>query len=306
MGPPTSSFRVPGDEASAPERRGRGDALRTLEPAEPGAESSAPREDAQQAVNWSDELEELHEESSKTHFIDVWTRKAIIQRIGGLPASPTVIDVGCSTGHLLKDLSMALPRARLIGVDLVASGLLKAGRQVPRATLLRADVCNLPLEEECADGVVSANVLEHVPDDVGALRELGRVLRPGGRAVIVVPAGPHNYDYYDRFLGHERRYGRGELARKAGTVGLRTVEDLHLGAPLYPAFWLTKQRNRRVHGGLHGEALRERVKTDIDRTVDSRLGHLACRAEELLLELGLSLPFGIRGLTVLERPREAR
>src|SRR5665811_2073897 len=75
------------------------------------------------AVNWSDELEELHEESSRTHFIDVWTRRAMIERLGHLPAAPTVIDVGCSTGYLLEDLRRAIPQARLIGVDLVAAGL---------------------------------------------------------------------------------------------------------------------------------------------------------------------------------------
>ena len=46
------------------------------------------------------------------------------------------------------------------------------------------------------------------------------VVRPGAPAVIVVPAGPGTYDYYDRFLGHERRYARHELSRKAAAAGL--------------------------------------------------------------------------------------
>ena len=55
----------------------------------------------EQAVNWSEDLETLHEESSRTHFIDVWTRRAMLVRVGPLPAAPTVIDVGCSSGYLL-------------------------------------------------------------------------------------------------------------------------------------------------------------------------------------------------------------
>jgi ubiquinone/menaquinone biosynthesis C-methylase UbiE len=253
-------------------------------------------------VNWSDDLEELHEESSRSHFIDVWTRRAMLARVGELPAAPAVIDIGCSTGYLLEDLRRAIPEANLTGVDLVAAGLRKAHENVPDATLLQADACALPLEDKSADAALSANLLEHVPDDTLALREILRVLRPGARAVIVVPVGPGNYDYYDRFLGHERRYARGELARKARAAGFEVLEDIHLGAPLYPAFWAVKQRNRRRYEHLHDEALEARVKQDIARTTSSSLGELACRIEEALLASGVKLPFGIRGLTVLARP----
>ena len=73
--------------------------------------------------------------------------------------------------------------------------------------------CRIPIASATADVVVSTNVLEHVRDDEAALIEILRVLRPGGRAALVVPAGRGIYDYYDRFLRHERRYGRRELPR---------------------------------------------------------------------------------------------
>jgi SAM-dependent methyltransferase len=255
-------------------------------------------------VNWSDELEELHEESSRTHFMDVWTRTAMIERLGEVPAAGTIADLGCSTGYLLEDLRAAYPGTQLLGVDLVAPGLGKAHGLLPDAWLLRADVCELPLADASVDAAVSANLLEHVPDDRAALGELRRVLRPGARAVIVVPAGPGTYDYYDRFLGHERRYGRGELAGKAGAAGLEVLEDAHLGAPLYPAFWAVKKRNRRLHDDLRGDALEARVARDIANTQDSALGAWACRLERTLLRRGVRLPFGIRGLTVVRRPPE--
>jgi SAM-dependent methyltransferase len=255
-------------------------------------------------VNWSDQLEELHEESSRDHFIDVWTRGAILERLGPIPAGGTVADLGCSTGYLLEDLRDAYPGRQLVGVDLVAPGLGKASENVPEAWLLRADVCALPIADAGVDAVVSANLLEHVPDDLGALRETRRVLRPGGRAVFVVPAGPGTYDYYDRFLGHERRYGRGELAGKAAAAGLEVLEDAHLGSVLYPAFWAVKKNNRRRHDHLRGEELERRVAEDIESTQDSALGARACRLERGLLRRGVRLPFGIRGITVMRRPPE--
>jgi SAM-dependent methyltransferase len=255
-------------------------------------------------VNWSVELEELHVETSRDHFIDVWTRRAMLERLGPPAPAEIIADLGCSTGYLLRELRVVRPRAQLIGVDLIASGLRTAHRHVPDARLLQADVCALPLEDASVDAAVSANLLEHVSDDELALAEIFRILRPGGRAAIVVPAGPGNYDYYDRFLGHERRYARGELARKADAVGFEVLEDPHLGAPLYPAFWAVKQRNRRRYAELRGHALEAKVRADIEHTGDSALGRLACRIEKRLLARGVRLPFGIRGLTVLVHPRE--
>lgn len=257
------------------------------------------------SVNWSEELEALHEEASRTHFIDRWTRSAILERVGAVPASATIVDIGCSTGFLLEDVRRAHPRATLVGIDLVAAGLRKAHAAVPDAQLLQADACDLPIDDASVDAVVSANLLEHIPDDSRALSEVARVLAPGARAVIVVPAGPSTYDYYDRFLCHERRYARGELAAKAQAAGLEVVEDTHIASLLYPAFWLVKQRSRRRYANLTGDALQARVTADIARTHDSRVGHAVWRLERQLTRGGLRLPFGIRSLVAMRRPEAA-
>jgi ubiquinone/menaquinone biosynthesis C-methylase UbiE len=253
------------------------------------------------SVNWSDQLEALHEESSRTHFIDVWTRRAILDRLPPMSTASTILDVGCSTGYLLEDLARTHPEATLVGVDLVGAGLRKAHEAVPAARLLRADACELPLADHTIDAIVSANLLEHVPEDRRALTEMARVLRPGGIAVVVVPASPGTHDYYDRFLGHQRRYARGELAAKARDAGLEPIEDCHLGSLIFPAFWLVKQRNRRRYNRLVGNELERRVAANIAATRDSRVGQVACTVERLLLEAGIRLPFGIRNLGVLRR-----
>ncbi len=254
-------------------------------------------------VNWSDDLEALHEESSRDHFIDVWTRRALLESVlDRLPADGVVVDAGCSSGYLLEDLRRARPAAELIGVDLVAAGLRRAHASVPDARLLLADVGELPLHDAVADAVVSANLLEHVPHDIGALAEFRRVLRPGGLAALVVPAGPGTYDYYDRFLGHERRYGRGELSAKARDAGFEVVREAFLGSVIYPAFWIVKKRNRRNHPNPSPEQMRALVEANIARTRDSRLGALTTRLERALLARNVVIPFGIRNLTVLRRP----
>jgi SAM-dependent methyltransferase len=253
-------------------------------------------------VNWSDALEELHEEASRDHFLDVWTRTSLLDGMRKLgPAQPEVVlDAGCSSGYLLEDLRRELPTASLVGVDLIAGGLRRAHLLVPDAKLLLADVCDLPIEDESVDVALSANLLEHVPDDAGALAELHRVLRPGGLAAIIVPASPGSYDYYDAFLGHERRYARGELAGKA--AGFEVVLDTHIGALIYPAFWAVKKRNRLKHKAPTPAERQALVEHDIDRTTTSRLGALTTGIERKLLARGVRFGFGIRSLTFLRKP----
>jgi SAM-dependent methyltransferase len=250
-------------------------------------------------VNWSEELEALHEDASRDHFMDVWTRTALRDAIAGIDPK-VILDAGCSSGYLLEDLRGDHPGARLLGVDLVASGLRRAKALVPEAELLLADVCDLPIEDGTVDAVVSANLLEHVPDDVGAIAEFHRVLRPGGILAIVIPAGPGTYDYYDTFLGHERRYARGEIARKAS--GFEVVHDTHLGALIYPPFWLIKKRNRRRYPDPTPEEQQELVERDIQRTTNSRLGGQTTRIERALVRRRIPMPVGIRGFTILRKP----
>jgi hypothetical protein len=68
-------------------------------------------------------------------------------------------------------------------------------------------------------------VLEHIPDDVGSLRALHRMLQPGGRLVLLVPALPAIYGTLDEALGHVRRYTAGELRKKYRQAGFRTVHQ---------------------------------------------------------------------------------
>ena len=255
------------------------------------------------AVRWSEELEAFHEESSRDHFIDIHTRWALRKALKQAEADAVVLDVGCSSGYLVEDLRCDRPHAMVIGIDMVPAGPRRARATMPDAGLLVADSTRLPIAEESVDVVVSANMLEHIRDDVQALREFWRVLRPGGVAAVVVPAGPKLFDAYDEHLGHYRRYGRRELARRAANTGFEVLHDAYLGSLVFPAFWAVKKRNRRKAANAGPEARSQIVATDIARTQDSRLGHWAAAAERHLLERQIRIPFGVRSWCVLRRPR---
>ena len=80
---------------------------------------------------------------------------------------------------------------------------------------------------EQADTVVCLNVVEHVADDLSALRNIYRALQPGGKAVILVPQGQEIFGTMDEALGHYRRYSQSQLRevmQQAGFVIERVIE----------------------------------------------------------------------------------
>ncbi len=95
------------------------------------------------------------------------------------------------------------------------------------------------------DTVVCLNVIEHVQDDVGALRNIHDALSADGRAVVLVPFGPQLYGSLDEVLGHYRRYTEGQLTEVAQRAGFQIERILKFNRPGVPAWWLNGKILRR-------------------------------------------------------------
>ncbi|MEU6813966.1 class I SAM-dependent methyltransferase [Streptomyces sp. NPDC046860] len=110
----------------------------------------------------------------------------------GLSAGDRVLDAGCGTGRALPSLRAAVGAAGLvIGADLTPAMLeaaARAGRDEDGALVL-ADVTALPLGPECLDAVFAAGLIAHLPEPGENLRELARVVRPGGTLALFHPIG---------------------------------------------------------------------------------------------------------------------
>lgn len=191
------------------------------------------------------------------------------------PASP-LVDVGVG-GSGYTVIEAARGGRPAIGCDLSLEGLLIA-REFARLEGVAEQtlwVCcsaeKLPLASGSTGSALAIAVLEHVPDDQAALRELARVLQPGGRAWVTVPHGLQNISpifrranrRHDRRLGHLRRYEAERLVQAARVNGLEPLDvqfsghsvkvlqlaGKRLGDRLW---WLCERRDRRrwnVRGG---------------------------------------------------------
>jgi len=162
--------------------------------------------------------------------------RALGSRAAGQP--PLVLDAGCGTGGLIRRLAPA-HAWRWSGIDLSPLACELARRRLGAGADIReGSVTALPWAEAAFDAVVSADVLYHVDDDAAALAEFRRVLRPGGRMIVNVPAYRWLWSYHDTAVHSRRRYGRAELLgklRAAGFVGARATFWNALPFPLVVA-----------------------------------------------------------------------
>jgi SAM-dependent methyltransferase len=144
---------------------------------------------------------------------------------------PEILDVGCGLGVARRKLS--IPRAYL-GVD-ISSRTIELARELhPDA---EPDFCvgslpNLPLASASVDAAICLEVLEHLEDDSAALRELGRIIRPGGFLIVSVP-GTYYWPAYRELIGHFRHYTPESLGDVLAEGGFDVVENL----PQFRRFW---------------------------------------------------------------------
>jgi SAM-dependent methyltransferase len=255
---------------------------------------------------WTDQLTRLHEQTGgSNHFIDLASRNyacAEVERC--ITHSPsTVLEIGCSSGFLLRDLLARLPEHRVFGADYTHETLEHLGKQLPNVPLLQFDLTQCPLPDAFVDVAVLLNVLEHIDHHEAAAAHLFRIIRPGGAIVIEVPAGPSLYDVYDRVLMHQRRYAIAELTELLARHGFTVERRSHLGFFLYPPFYLTKRLNQFLYPAgatVDEEQLVARMIKATRNT--STILNLVMKVEEILRPV-VYFPFGVRCLVTGRKPQ---
>lgn len=148
-----------------------------------------------------------------------------------------LVDVGAGTGAILSRVTDAA-RVAIEG-DLALARVGRMGHGLP---FLVADLAGgIPLADHSADVVLSLDVFEHLVDDRGAMIEAFRILRPGGRLVVSVPAFQSLWSRHDELHHHKRRYSKELLLDTLAAAGFDCTRVTYFNTLLFPVVWLSRK-----------------------------------------------------------------
>ncbi len=202
---------------------------------------------------------------------------------GAWEGAETVLDVGCSIGnvtHIVAD-RLAPPsngKAKVVGVEIIPEAARRFEERFHERRdmqVICADFMNPPPELAALgpfDSSVSFNVLEHIEDDVAALKGIAALLKPGGRIGLLVPGGGNLlYGMFDALDRHFRRYTPLRLRARIEAAGFEVITIRRLNM-VGAAAWFVKGRVLRAQATTGGEIATFDRMVPLFRRVEAMIG----------------------------------
>jgi len=153
----------------------------------------------------------------KNHLYNYRLRKRAVERMFRGESPSLILEVGSGMSPVIG----ASDRVVYSELSPLACATLK--RLTPQGWHVGADATRLPFGAGVFSHAIASEVIEHIEDDRAALRELARVLRPGGRLVLTIPHRRAYFGVDDRYVRHWRRYDWNDMVERLDEAGLRPV-----------------------------------------------------------------------------------
>ena len=230
----------------------------------------------------------------QTHWWHIGRRRILADFVEAIcrevtDRQPRILDVGCGTG---ANLIMLSKYGDAEGVDISEDALAFCRERGLDKVKLGAGE-ELPYEDDTFDLVTAFDVVEHMDDDLAGLREMRRVLRPGGRVLLFVPTFMFLWGLQDDVSHHRRRYRLSQLRRVLEQAGFEIERMTYANIMFFLPILLVRKLMR-----LTG------IKTESENTINVSafngvLGRML-GAESWFLRY-INLPFGVSGLCVAKK-----
>lgn len=228
------------------------------------------------------------------HWWYVGRRKLFARIIGqlSLTSDEPILDIGTSSGTNLRMLrEMAF--TNVTGLDF-SDEAIRFCAQNGLGTVRRGDITAMPFPGQAFSLVLATDIIEHVDDDLKALTEVARVLRPGHSALITVPAFPALWGFQDDVSLHKRRYRMGPLLERIRAAGLEPQDRFHFNYLLFGPIWSARQIMKLWRHPYRSES---EVNSPLVNRVLSTIFDLDVKTAPLLAP-----PFGVSILVVARKP----
>jgi SAM-dependent methyltransferase len=210
--------------------------------------------------------------------------------------SMRILDAGCGTGINLRYLQAY---GDAYGLDLSKEAL-KFSRMRGPSPLVCGSVDMLPLKNDLFDLVVALDVIEHIQDDISAVHELNRVLRPDGCLIVTVPAYQFLWSDHDIAVHHKRRYTRLQLRDLLQMGGFIVERATYWNFLLFLPIAAMRLLKRATH-------IKENKQTDLVELPGQINGLLEALLE---IENGIigwfDVPFGVSVMCVCRKAKEGQ
>jgi len=220
------------------------------------------------------------------HFWFQSRNKLIVWAINKyFPVAQNFLECGCGTGCVLSNTEQNLPHLSLTGFDLYAEGLNYAAKKTHNVKLTTMDICNTTYKSEF-DLIGAFDVIEHIQDDLLALRNMHSMLKPSGGCIITVPQHPHLWSTPDEIAYHKRRYTKTEIKKKLKACGFKIIRITSFISLLYPFMLISRLKSKRSH---------QNYNVDNELKINRALNYCfakTCNCENWLIRKGLSFPLG--------------
>ena len=183
----------------------------------------------------------------------------IVRETTPLGRGSRVLDAAVGLGQLAQKMQQR--GLRTFGIDAAFEAVLHV-RRATSIPVVFGDLTRLPFRDGVFNGVTSGETLEHLDNDAGAAREIGRVLKRGGLCVATVPALRSLWSASDDYYEHRRRYSRDELSGLFRAAGLSIEKAQYWGFPVvlaYDTLFLLPMNKRRARRDVADDAALQSV-----------------------------------------------
>jgi len=169
-------------------------------------------------------FDDYHVEQYEKDVRMVLKNRQIEKIISSVNDGRIYLDVGCGVGHTLRRFPSGKFR---IGIDYSQKSINIARNNLKDIVFCRASASDIPLANGSIDFITCFEVLEHLSDDTKAVREIARILRPGGLFFLSIPSTFY-FKEYEYLMGHMRHYTRPQLDKLLNENGFTIIKNMNM------------------------------------------------------------------------------